>query len=178
MNPWHDVPLGDDAPDLFTAVVEVPRESRIKYELDKNLGLMRISHALYPPVPYPGNYGFAPQTLDEDGDALDLLIVMRDPVSPLTLVPVRPIGVVHMTDEGLQDDKLICVMVPDPIYDQTEEFKHLPDYERNTLTWFFAEYQDITHDEVEVGGVSGASTARRILRECRKRYVDALGLDT
>ena len=176
MNPWHDIPLGEDAPDRFTAVVEVPLDSRIKYELDKDLGLIRISHALYPPVPYPGNYGFAPGTLDEDGDPLDLLVVMRDAVPPLTLVTVRPVGVVHMEDEGLRDDKLVCVMVPDPIYDGVEDFDELPDYERRTLTWFFEEYQDVTHDAVEVSGVSGAEEARRMLVECRDRYRDILGV--
>ena len=175
MNPWHDVPLAfDDG--RFTAVVEVPLGSRIKYELDKELGLIRISHALSPPVPYPGNYGFAPQTLDDDGDPLDLLLVMRDAVAPLTLVTVRPIGVVHMTDEGLRDDKLICVMVPDPIYDDIQDVDGLPDYERNTLTWFFEQYQDATHDEVEVAGLSGAKEARSILDDCRARYAEVLGL--
>ena len=172
MNPWHAVPIGPDAPDTFNAVVEVPLHSRIKYELDKQLGMVRVSHALYPPVPYPGNYGFMPQTLDEDGDPLDLLVVMRDPVAPLTLLTARPIGVVRMEDEGLSDHKLICVMVDDPIYDAYEEFEALPEYEQKTITWFFEEYQDLMHDEVDVEGVEDAASAREVIERCRARYVE------
>lgn len=172
MHPWHDVPLGDDAPDTATAIIEVPRESRIKYELDKELGLIRISHALYPPVPYPGNYGFFPRTLDDDGDPLDVLVVMRDPVSPLTLVPVRPIGVVRMTDGDARDDKVLCVMVDDPVYAEYGSFEDLPDYERKTIGWFFEEYQDVTRDAVEVASIAGVEEACEDIRRCAKQYRD------
>ena len=175
MNLWHHVPIGDDAPDTFTAVVEVPLGSRIKYELDKQLGLLRVSHALNPPVSYPGNYGFVPQTLDEDGDPLDLLVIMRDPVNPLTLLHARPLGVVHMEDEDKRDDKILCVLVNDPIYAEYESFDDLPDYERKNLTWFFEEYQDYTHDEVDVKGVSGIKDACQIITDCRARYLERFG---
>lgn len=175
MNPWHNVPLGARAPDQATAVVEVPRESRIKYELDKTLGLIRISHALYPPVPYPGNYGFFPQTLDDDGDPLDLLVVMRDPVSPLTLVEVRPLGVVRMKDGGRRDDKVLCAMVDDPIYRGYASFEDLPDYERRTIEWFFEEYQDLTRDAVEVASIAGVDEACEDIRRCARQYQERFG---
>lgn len=140
MHPWHDISVGEDAPKTINVATEVPRHSTVKYELDKTRGIMRISHVLYPPVPYPGTYGFIPQTLDEDGDSLDMMIVMRDKVSSLTLCEVCPIGVVNMTDEGLNDDKIICVLLDDPIYDSFESFEALPDYERQELRWFFEEY--------------------------------------
>lgn len=131
---------------------------------------MRISHVLYPPVPYPGNYGFFPQTLDEDGDPLDLLVVMRDPVSPLTLCPVRPIGIVNMTDEGKNDDKIICTLVDDPVYDGYESFEALPDYEQKELRWFFAEYQRMMHEEVDVENIGGRDQAHDVIERCIKNY--------
>ena len=175
MNLWHHVPIGDDAPDTFTAVVEVPLGSRIKYELDKQLGLLRVSYALNPPVLYPGNYGFIPQTLDEDGDPLDLLVIMRDPVNPLTLLHARPIGVVHMEDENQRDDKILCVLVDDPVYAEYADFDDLPDYERKNLTWFFEEYQDANHAAVEVAGVSGVKDACQVITDCRARYLERFG---
>lgn len=177
MNPWHHVPIGDDAPDEFTAVIEVPLGSRIKYELDKQLGMVRVSHALNPPVPYPGNYGFVPQTLDEDGDPLDLLVIMRDPVAPLTLLRARPLGVVRMKDEDERDDKILCVLVDDPIYAEYDSFDDLPEYERHNLEWFFEEYQDLTHDEVEVKEVAGVKAACAVIEDCRARYLERFGGD-
>lgn len=175
MHPWHDISVGDDAPKTINVVTEVPRHSTVKYELDKTHGIMSISHVLYPPVPYPGNYGFIPQTLDEDGDSLDMMIVMRDKVSPLTLCEVRPIGVVNMTDEGLNDDKIICVLLDDPIYDSFESFEALPDYERQELRWFFEEYQKAAHDEVEVKDIEGVDAARDVIEDCIKLYKEKFG---
>ena len=175
LHPWHDIPLGGDPADGLTAVIEVPRKSTIKYELCKDTGLIRISHVLYPPVPYPGNYGFFPQTLDADGDPLDMMVIMRDAVAPLTLCDVRPIGVVEMTDGGKNDDKVLCVLRRDPIYDPYQDFEGLPAYERDELQWFFTEYQKTSHDALEVKGISGRDAAHRVIRRCVKNYLDAFG---
>ena len=170
LHPWHDLRLGDGAPESLTGVIEVPRKSTIKYELCKDTGLIRISHVLYPPVPYPGNYGFFPRTLDEDGDPLDMMVIMRDAVAPLTLCDVRPIGVVEMTDGGENDDKVLCVLRRDPIYDPYEDFDGLPEYERDELMWFFTEYQKASHDELEVKGINGRDAAHRVIRRCIDNY--------
>ena len=170
LHPWHDIPVGDDAPHRINTLIEVPLRSTIKYELDQELGIMRISHVLYPPVPYPGNYGFIPQTLDEDGDPLDMMLIMRDPVSPMTLCQARPIGVVNMTDEDKNDDKVLCVLIDDPIYASYESFEALPEYEQQELQWFFGEYQRLMHDEVKVEGIGGAEDARTVVERCMKLY--------
>jgi inorganic pyrophosphatase len=175
VHPWHNIPLGDNAPEQVNAVIEVPLGSTIKYELDKTLGLVRISHVLYPPVPYPGNYGFLPQTLDKDGDPLDMIVVMRDPVSPLTLCTVRPIGIVNMEDNGENDDKIICVLIDDPVYENYKSLEALPDYEQEELSWFFGEYQKATHDEVEVKGLDGVDAARSVIEECAALYKENFG---
>lgn len=170
MNPWHDVPVGEKAPDEINVIIEVPRSSTVKYELDLELGIIRVSHVLYPPVPYPGNYGFVPQTLDEDGDPLDMMVIMRERVSPLTLCRVRPIGVVRMTDNGENDHKILCVLLSDPVYESYNNFDDLPKYEQQELDWFFQEYQNFTHDEVSVQDIGNAASARETIENCMQLY--------
>ncbi|MDQ4147060.1 MAG: inorganic diphosphatase [Pseudomonadota bacterium] len=172
MNHWHDIPIGDKAPDEFNVIIEVPRYSTIKYTLDQELGLLRVSHGIYPPVPYPGNYGFIPQTLDDDGDPLGMMLVMRAPVSPLTLCRVRPIGVVNMSDEEQSDDKVLCVMLDDPVYAPYERFDALPQYEQEELRWFFKEYQRMMHAEVEVKEIEGVEYARKVIKRCMEKYTE------
>lgn len=170
VHPWHNIPAGNDAPEKVHVVVEVPLGSTIKYELDKRHGLIKISHVLYPPVPYPGNYGFIPRSLDEDGDPLDAIVIMRDAVSPLTLCTVRPVGVVNMEDSGENDDKIICVLLDDPVYDPYESFEALPEYERKELEWFFEEYQKAAHDAVSVKSIEGKDKAHEVIKRCLKLY--------
>lgn len=99
-----------------------------------------------------------------------MIVIMRDPVSPLTLCEVRPVGVVNMSDESENDDKVICVLVNDPIYDPYNSFEKLPDYERDELHWFFTEHQKINHDEVEVKGIEGVQAAHDTIKRCVKHY--------
>jgi inorganic pyrophosphatase len=171
MHLWHDIPIGDEAPNQLNVIVEVPRGSTMKYKLDKELGILRVSHVLYPPVPYPGNYGFIPRTLDDDGDPLDMMIVMRgNPVCPLSLCQVRPIGLVNMSDEEQNDDKVLCVMQDDPVYGHYEGFEALPEYDQQELRWFFKEYQRMTHEEVEVKEIEGIERAYEVIRRCMEAY--------
>lgn len=175
VHPWHDVPIGDDAPRKVRAVVEVPRDTTTKYELDKELGLIGINRILYPPVPYPANYGFIPQTLDDDGDPLDTLVVMQNSVAPLTLLQARPIGVVQLIDRGETDDKVICVHVDDPRYEHHHEFDDLPKHEQETLRWFFNDYQDIMHRTINVEGFFGVKRAHEVIERCRLSYQETFG---
>src|SRR3954469_18588784 len=108
MHPWHDVELGDHLPELFPVVVEVPKGSKNKYELDKPTGLIRVDRVLFSSVQYPANYGFIPRTYCEDHDPLDVLILGQEPVTPLTLLMAKPIGVMKMVDQGEADDKIIA----------------------------------------------------------------------
>src|SRR5256885_12542624 len=114
LHPWHDVTPGENLPREFNALVEIPMGSSIKYELDKKTGLLKLDRILYSAVYYPANYGFIPQTLAEDDDPLDVLVLCQEAVAPLTLVKARAIGLMTMVDSGKQDHKILAVAVDDP----------------------------------------------------------------
>jgi inorganic pyrophosphatase len=116
LNPWHDIPLGDRIPDQVPAVVEVPKGSKNKYELDKDTGMLRVDRVLFSAVHYPAIYGFIPRTFCDDDDPLDILILGQEAVYPLAILDTRPIGLLKMTDQGQEDDKIIAVHVNDPDY--------------------------------------------------------------
>src|SRR2546430_14004517 len=121
MHAWHDVTPGKDLPARFTAVVEIPMGSSVKYELDKETGMLRLDRILYSAVYYPANYGFIPQTLAEDDDPLDVLVLCQEAVAPLTLVKARAIGLMTMLDSGKQDHKVLAGAMDDPEYDGFRE---------------------------------------------------------
>src|SRR5215213_8260807 len=110
-HPWHDISIGEDAPETFNVVIEVPYGSKVKYELDKDSGHLKVDRVLYSSMVYPANYGFIPQTLAEDEDPLDALVLMQAPVEPLSILEVRPIGMLNMVDEGENDENIVCVLV-------------------------------------------------------------------
>ncbi len=172
LHPWHEVSIGDGAPKDITMIVEVPRKTTTKYELDLEEGILHVDRIMHPPVPYPANYGFIPQTLDEDGDPLDAIVLMQNAVVPLTALHARPIGVVNLTDRGKNDDKIICVHLDDPKYDDYESIEDLPDYELQEIEWFFQDYQDVMHREVSVEGFLNAERAHKSIESCRQRYHD------
>ncbi len=130
MNLWHDVPLGENAPEEFNVIVEIPRGSHNKYEIDKDTGLIKLDRVNFSASAYPFDYGFAPQTLWDDGDALDAVILTTNPIPPGILVTVRPIGLMKMTDDGESDDKVLCVPVDDIRFD---EVKNIEDVNPHTL---------------------------------------------
>ena len=167
MHPWHDIPPGEA--EALRVVIEVPRDTTTKYELDKELGVLNVNRILSPPVTYPANYGFVPRTLDEDGDPLDTLVLMQNAVVPLSVVRAKLIGVVRFKDEGESDDKLICVHIDDPMYTAYESVDALPEYQRNELEWFFEGYKG-SQEGAEVEGFKGVEEAREVLRTCLERY--------
>ena len=175
IHPWHDVPLGDDAPNEVRAVIEVPSGDTTKYELDPELGMLRVNRILHPPIPYPTNYGFLPQTLDDDGDPIDVLVMMQNPVAPLTILSARPIGIFKMTDNGETDDKLICVHIHDPMYNDYQEVSDLPEYERNELEWFFESYKGAMQKGVDVNDFQGREAAQEAIKRCQKLYQEKFG---
>ncbi len=123
---WHDVTPGARLPTEFTSVIEIPMGSSVKYELDKETGLLRLDRILYSAVYYPADYGFIPQTLAEDDDPLDVLVLCQEPVAPLTLVNARAIGLMTMMDSGKKDHKILAVAVDDPEYNGFREATELP----------------------------------------------------
>lgn len=183
-HPWHDVPIGDDAPEEFSALIEIPKGSRVKYELDKETGLLKVDRILYSSVIYPANYGFIPQTLGEDADPLDVLVLMQEPVQPLSIVRARPIGMMQMVDEGESDEKIICVHLDDPEYRSYEHHSDLPDHRLNELRRFFQDYKVLEGKEVRVGDFSDPEEAKDAIRHAMGLYdgrfassVDASGRD-
>src|SRR5665213_3288005 len=125
MHPWHNVEVGDQAPQLLNCVIEVPKGSKVKYELDKKSGLIIVDRILFSSVHYPANYGFVPQTYCADNDPLDILVLGQEEVVPLSIMRAKPIGVMKMTDQGEADDKIIAVHADDPEYNHYNSITEL-----------------------------------------------------
>jgi inorganic pyrophosphatase len=170
-HPWHDVPLPSDLNDWFPAFIEIPKGSKVKYELDKPTGLLRVDRVLYSAVSYPANYGFVPRTYCGDGDPIDVLVLGQEPVGPGVLLRARAIGVMRMHDEKGQDDKLIAIHVDDPEYVDYGDIADLPPHRLRELRRFFIDYKALEASTVQVEAPSGATEALPILQEAAARYL-------
>jgi len=169
-HPWHDVTPGLKLPDEFMAVIEIPRGSSVKYELDKATGLLRLDRMLYSSVHYPANYGFIPQTYAEDDDPLDVLVLCQEPVDPLTLVRARAIGLMTMVDSGKKDHKIVAVALDDPEFNSFEEASELPIHRVQMLRRFFQDYKILEGKQVEVDDLQPAAFALPIIEDALQRY--------
>src|SRR6476661_2678531 len=169
-HPWHDVTPGLNLPYEFMALVEIPRGSSIKYELDKTTGLLRVDRMLYSAVHYPANYGFIPQTYAEDDDPLDVLVLCQEPVAPLTLVRSRAIGLMTMIDSGKKDHKILAVAMEDPEYQSFAEADDLPPHRLMMLRRFFQDYKKLEGKEVEVEEFQPHAAALPVIEEALSRY--------
>src|SRR5215510_8532428 len=149
MNPWHDVELGEEAPEIFNCIIEIPIGSKVKYELDKETGLLRVDRVLFSAVHYPANYGFIPRTYCDDGDPLDVLVLCQEPVFPMTIVEARAIGVMRMRDEKGIDDKILAVSVRDPAFADYTDKSQLPPHMFLQIRRFFEDYKVLEHKQVE-----------------------------
>ncbi len=167
---WHDVTPGEEAPRIFTSVIEIPRGSNVKYELDKETGLLRLDRILYSAVHYPASYGFIPQTLAEDGDPLDVVVLCQEAVSPLTLVESRTIGLMTMVDSGKKDHKILAVAVHDPEYNAFHDARDLPQHRLAMLRRFFQDYKQLEGKTVEVDEFQPADQALPVIEEALERY--------
>jgi len=170
MNLWHDLALGDKAPEEFNVVIEIPRGSSNKYEVDKDSGLIKLDRVFYSPFYYPTDYGFAPQTFWHDGDPLDVMVLTTHPLLPGVVVKVRPIGVVHMVDSGDKDEKVIAVAVGDPRYSDTKDVTDLPEHMLKELQHFFEHYKDLEGKKVVINGIEGRAAAVETVKEGMELY--------
>lgn len=167
---WHDVTPGARLPGEFTAVIEIPMGSSVKYELDKETGLIRLDRMLYSAVHYPANYGFIPQTLAEDDDPLDVLVLCQVAVAPLTLVDARAIGIMTMIDSGKRDHKILAVAVDDPEYNGFQEAVQMPAHRLAMLRRFFQDYKTLEGKAVEVDHIQPADDALPVIENALTRY--------
>ncbi len=167
---WHDITPGHDLPQQFAAVIEIPMGSKVKYELDKVTGMLKVDRMLYSAVYYPANYGFIPQTLAEDGDPLDIMVLCQEPVAPLTIINARAIGLMTMLDSGKRDHKIVAICPDDPMYAVYTEVSDLPLPWLNMLRRFFQDYKALEGKSVEVDDFQPAATAFPVIEQALHAY--------
>lgn len=170
MNPWHDVSLEKNIPHEFPAIIEIPKGSKVKYELDKETGLIRVDRILFSSVHYPANYGFIPQTFCEDNDPLDVLVLGQQPVYPLSIMIAKPIGLLKMSDQGEEDDKIIAVHAHDPEFNHYKSIKELPPHRLSELKKFFEDYKSLEKKEVIVDDFLDIAEAKNCLNKAVTLY--------
>ena len=168
MNLWHEVKSGTK--ESFNVIIEIPKLSRVKYELDKETGLIKFDRVLYSPMHYPANYGFVPQTLWGDGDPLDVLVLGHEELIPGCLIRVRPIGVLEMNDGGEDDAKVLAVPEKDPRYSNTNDIKDIEPHLLEEIKHFFTVYKDLQGKEVKVGEWQGRDEAFKAVEKGIETY--------
>lgn len=172
MNIWHDINPERVSPEKFTAIIEISKGGKNKYELDKDTGLLKLDRVLYTSTHYPANYGFIPRTYADDKDPLDVLVLCQESIIPLTLVECKPIGVLEMTDGEAYDEKIIAVPVQDPSYNCYDSILQLPQHIFNEVSNFFEVYKALEGVPTDVKAVKGQDEALRIIKECIDNYND------
>jgi inorganic pyrophosphatase len=170
MHPWHDVALGQRVPEIVPVVVEVPKGSKTKYELDKKSGLIRVDRILFSSVHYPANYGFIPQTYCDDRDPLDVLVLGQEEIVPLAIMMAQPIGVMKMRDQGEEDDKIIAVHADDPEYADYKSIHDLPSHRMEEVRRFFLDYKVLERKSVTVEDFLDRDDALDVIRRAIDLY--------
>lgn len=170
MNIWHDMSPEAVTPERFSAVIEITKGSKNKYELDKRTGLLRLDRILHTSTHYPANYGFLPLTFADDGDPLDVLVICSEPILPMTLVECRPIGVMKMIDGGRLDEKIIALPFTDPYYSAVNAVGDLPAHVFDEMRHFFTVYKTLEHKDTVVDELGTREEAETIIRDCLEAY--------
>ncbi len=170
---YLELPIGKRSPDVVNAVIEIPLEGINKYEYDKELHVFRLDRNLYSPVHYPGDYGFIPSTLGDDGDPLDVLVLVDAGSFPGCVMEVRPIGVLEMTDQGKGDEKVLCVGEGNPRYNDVHEYSQIYPHMLKEITHFFSIYKDLEGKRVDVRGWRDAVFAKQTVLHAQQRFIDA-----
>ncbi|WBA41482.1 inorganic diphosphatase [Hymenobacter canadensis] len=169
-NPWHDVERGDDAPKVVNGIIEIPKGSKGKYELDKTSGLLKLDRVLFSAVHYPAAYGFIPKTYCDDNDPLDILVLCSVDIVPMCLVEAKVIGVMQMIDGDEEDDKIIAVAAHDISVNHFNDIADLPPHTLNEMQRFFEDYKALEHKHVSVERFMGREDAYRIIEQSIKLY--------
>src|SRR6516164_3060138 len=164
------LPLGPHAPETVNAIIEVPGGQANKYEYDKSLRLFRLDRPLYSSVHYPGDYGFIPRTLADDGDPLDILVLLGQPTFPGCLVAARPVGVLEMLDQNVLDEKVLAVAVSSPLHKEVHRHTDLFPHILREIEHFFAIYKELEGKHTEVRGWQDAEQARKLIVRCHRRF--------
>ena len=174
-NPWHNVSMGSNAPEMVNGIVEIPKGSRAKYELDKESGMLILDRVLYSSVYYPSNYGFIPQTYCDDDDPLDILIISQIEVVPMCIVPAKVIGVMRMLDNGEADDKIIAVAATDMSVNHINDISELPAHAIRETRSFFEDYKKLENKEVVIEDFQDRDAAYAIINQSIVDYNKKFG---
>ena len=168
---YANIPLGDNAPNECNVVVEIPKGSHLKYEYDEKTDVIKLDRVLHSAVFYPVNYGFLPQTRSEDGDHLDVLLLLSEPVFPGCMVKAKPIGVLYMEDQGEKDEKIIAVASSDPLLQHINDSEDIDDFLKKEIHHFFEIYKNLENKKVKVHHWHNREIAYNIIRESQKRFL-------
>ena len=174
MNILHDISPKEISSEKFTAVIEIPKGSKVKYELDKATGMLRMDRILYTSTHYPANYGFIPRTHADDGDPLDVLVLCSETLEPMSLVRCYPIGVISMMDNGAADEKIICIPTADPSYNTYTDISELPKHIFEEMSHFFSVYKQLEHKDTVIDDVKGKEEAKNIIEACIGNYIEKI----
>ena len=170
MNPWHDFSDERIKIDNFISVIEIPKGSKNKYELDKESGLLRLDRVLYTSTHYPANYGFIPRTLSEDGDPLDVLVLCQETLEPLSILECYPIGMITMVDDNDEDEKIIAIPINDPFLNNYTDISELPQHQFQEIKHFFEIYKYLENKETRVDKICGKEDAIATIVKCKNAY--------
>ena len=175
MNIWHNISKNRISAKKFEVYIEIPKGSKVKYELDKETGLLRLDRVLYTSTVYPANYGFIPRTFADDGDPLDVLVLCGETLYPTTLVTCYPIGVIKMIDGGSLDEKIIAIPVDDPTYNGYYDIQELPKHVFDEMMHFFEVYKALEHKKTTVREICHRDEAVDIINKCIANYEKEFG---
>ncbi len=171
MDDYLNLPIGDQVPEIVRAIVEIPQDSSNKYEYDKELHVFRLDRNLYSPMHYPGDYGFIPQTLAEDGDPLDILILGDAPSFPGCVFTARPIGLFEMLDQGVQDEKILAYATGNPRFSEIADYTQVHGQVLREVEHFFSVYKDLEGKRTEVLGWKDRIAAQQVIQSSHQRYL-------